>query len=102
MTIFPFFERLRRPKADAFPSPFILDEKSQRLRARVAWLLVFRRNKRRRPAQLQHNMWVTHLRSSVLSISITGGGKWVEVTNVPLPSWAWRIPTKSIPEAARR
>src|SRR5262245_8248683 len=30
-------------------------------------------------AQLQHNMWVTHLRSSVLSI-ITGGGKWVEVT----------------------
>jgi predicted phage-related endonuclease len=33
-------------------------------------------------AQLQHNMWVTHLRSSVLSI-ITGGGKWVEVT-VPM------------------
>ena len=30
-------------------------------------------------AQLQHNMWVTHLRSSVLSI-ITGGGKWVELT----------------------
>src|SRR5262249_44508144 len=30
-------------------------------------------------AQLQHNMWVTHLRSSVLSI-IMGGGKWVEVT----------------------
>jgi predicted phage-related endonuclease len=30
-------------------------------------------------AQLQHNMWVTHLRSAVLSI-ITGGGKWVEVT----------------------
>jgi len=29
-------------------------------------------------AQVQHNMWVTHLRSSVLSI-ITGGGKWVEV-----------------------
>jgi predicted phage-related endonuclease len=29
--------------------------------------------------QLQHNMWVTHLRSSVLSI-ITGGGKWVEIT----------------------
>jgi hypothetical protein len=25
--------------------------------------------------QLQHNMWVTHLRTSVLSI-ITGGGKW--------------------------
>src|SRR5712664_218226 len=33
-------------------------------------------------AQLQHNMWVTHLRSSVLSI-ITGGGKWVEIT-IPL------------------
>jgi predicted phage-related endonuclease len=29
-------------------------------------------------AQLQHNMWVTGLRSSVLSI-ITGGGKWVEL-----------------------
>src|SRR5262245_17332520 len=29
-------------------------------------------------AQLQHNMWVTRLRSSVLSI-ITGGGKWVEI-----------------------
>jgi hypothetical protein len=30
-------------------------------------------------AQLQHNMWVTHVRSAVLSI-ITGGGKWVEIT----------------------
>ena len=30
-------------------------------------------------AQVQHNMWVTYLRSSVLSI-ITGGGKWVEIT----------------------
>jgi predicted phage-related endonuclease len=30
-------------------------------------------------AQLQHNMWVTQARSSVLSI-ITGGGKWVEIT----------------------
>src|SRR6266481_9301682 len=29
-------------------------------------------------AQIQHNMWVTHLRTSVLSI-ITGGGKWVEI-----------------------
>ena len=29
-------------------------------------------------AQLQHNMWVTHLRTSVLSI-ITGGGKWIEI-----------------------
>jgi predicted phage-related endonuclease len=28
--------------------------------------------------QLQHNMWVTYLRTSVLSI-ITGGGKWVEI-----------------------
>src|SRR4051794_26173863 len=30
-------------------------------------------------AQLQHNMWVTQLKSAVLSI-ITGGGKWVEIT----------------------
>ena len=30
-------------------------------------------------AQLQHNMWVTNARSSILSI-ITGGGKWVEMT----------------------
>jgi len=30
-------------------------------------------------AQVQHNMWVTHLRSAVLSI-ITGGGKWVEIS----------------------
>jgi predicted phage-related endonuclease len=29
-------------------------------------------------AQLQHNMWVTNARDSVLSI-ITGGGKWVEI-----------------------
>ena len=29
-------------------------------------------------AQLQHNMWVTDYRHSVLSI-ITGGGKWVEI-----------------------
>jgi predicted phage-related endonuclease len=29
--------------------------------------------------QLQHNMWVTNAKSSVLSI-ITGGGKWVEIT----------------------
>jgi putative phage-type endonuclease len=29
-------------------------------------------------AQLQHYMWVTQLRTSVLSI-ITGGGKWVEI-----------------------
>src|SRR6266540_1718832 len=31
-------------------------------------------------AQVQHNMWVTHSREAVLSI-ITGGGKWVEITN---------------------
>ncbi len=30
-------------------------------------------------AQVQHNMWVTRLRSAVLSI-ITGGGKWVEIS----------------------
>jgi predicted phage-related endonuclease len=30
-------------------------------------------------AQVQHNMWVTHLRTAVLSI-ITGGGKWVEIS----------------------
>ena len=29
-------------------------------------------------AQLQHNMWVTHARTAVLSI-ITGGGKWIEI-----------------------
>ena len=33
-------------------------------------------------AQLQHNMCVPRLRTSVLSI-ITGGGKWVEIT-IPL------------------
>src|ERR1700730_3857904 len=33
-------------------------------------------------AQLQHSMWVTHLKTAVLSI-ITGGGKWVEIT-VPI------------------
>ena len=30
-------------------------------------------------AQVQHNMWVTHLRTAALSV-ITGGGKWVEIT----------------------
>src|SRR5262249_42058742 len=29
-------------------------------------------------AQLQHNMWVTNAKKSVLSV-ITGGGKWVEI-----------------------
>jgi putative phage-type endonuclease len=33
-------------------------------------------------AQVQHNMWVTHLKAAALSI-ITGGGKWVEIT-IPL------------------
>ena len=33
-------------------------------------------------AQVQHSMWVTHLRSAVLSV-ITGGGKWVEIV-VPM------------------
>ena len=33
-------------------------------------------------AQVQHNMWVTNLKSAALSI-ITGGGKWVEIT-VPI------------------
>src|SRR6266540_5082114 len=28
--------------------------------------------------QLQHNMWVTNVRSAVLSV-ITGGGKWIEI-----------------------
>ena len=44
-------------------------------------------------AQLQHNMWVTHLRTSVLLI-ITGGGKWVEITipmgSALLTSWCRR------------
>ena len=31
-------------------------------------------------AQLQHNMWVTNAGPAVLSI-ITGGGKWVEITD---------------------
>jgi len=30
-------------------------------------------------AQVQHNMWVTHLKCAVLSI-VTGGGKWAEIT----------------------
>ena len=30
--------------------------------------------------QLQHNMWVTNAKLSVLSI-ITGGGKWVEISD---------------------
>src|SRR6266581_9680325 len=30
-------------------------------------------------AQVQHNMWITHVKLAVLSV-ITGGGKWVEIT----------------------
>jgi len=37
-------------------------------------------------AQVQHNMWVTHLRTSVLSI-ITGGGKWVELVSAEKKFW---------------
>jgi len=40
-------------------------------------------------AQVQHNMWVTHLRGSVLSI-ITGGGKWVEIT-IPMDPLYLRV-----------
>src|SRR2546428_5114336 len=43
-------------------------------------------------AQVQHNMWVTHLRTSVLSI-ITGGGKWVEVA-IP-KAWGIRLAKRS-------
>ena len=45
-------------------------------------------------AQLQHNMWVANARSAVLSI-ITGGGKWVELTDPCRPA----VPT---PAAHRR
>jgi predicted phage-related endonuclease len=43
-------------------------------------------------AQLQHNMWVTASRSSVLSI-ITGGGKWVEMTIHADPLYQHLLPT---------
>ena len=35
--------------------------------------------------QLQHNMWVTNAKLSVLSI-ITGGGKWVEISDPGRPA----------------
>ena len=35
--------------------------------------------------QLQHNMWVTNAKLSVLSI-ITGGGKWVEISDLGRPA----------------
>ena len=40
--------------------------------------------------QLQHNMWVTNAKLSVLSI-ITGGGKWVEISipTDPSTSTSW-------------
>jgi len=41
--------------------------------------------------RVQHNMWVTHLRSAVLSI-ITGGGKWVEIT-IPHSAIPWMVAT---------
>jgi predicted phage-related endonuclease len=44
-------------------------------------------------AQLQHNMWVTHLRSSVLSI-ITGGGKWVEIA-IPMDPLYLSVPVQA-------
>src|SRR5213592_1604670 len=44
-------------------------------------------------AQVQHNMWVTHLRSSVLSI-ITGGGKWVEIT-IPMDPLYLSVPVSA-------
>ena len=40
-------------------------------------------------AQVQHNMWVTHARSAVLSI-ITGGGKWVEIAHPDGPALSER------------
>src|ERR1700756_203668 len=43
-------------------------------------------------AQVQHNMWVTHLRTSVLSV-ITGGGKWVEITTHADPLYQHLIVT---------
>ena len=44
-------------------------------------------------AQLQHNMWVTHLRTSVLSI-ITGGGKWVEIA-IPMDPLYLSVPVSA-------
>jgi len=43
--------------------------------------------------QLQHNMWVTNAKLSVLSI-ITGGGKWVEIS-IPAALCAWRSMRRS-------
>src|SRR5271157_4414336 len=42
--------------------------------------------------QLQHNMWVVHARSAVLSV-ITGGGKWVEITTHADPLYQHLIVT---------
>ena len=42
--------------------------------------------------QLQHNMWVVHARSAVLSV-ITGGGKWVEITTQADPLYQHLIVT---------
>jgi predicted phage-related endonuclease len=55
-------------------------------------------------AQLQHNMWVTNARSAALSI-ITGGGKWIEMTNTrrrALPTFSYyrRALCSNRPDAA--
>src|SRR5271157_3711875 len=42
--------------------------------------------------QLQHNMWVVHSKSAVLSV-ITGGGKWVEITTHADPLYQHLIVT---------
>jgi predicted phage-related endonuclease len=57
----------REPKPYSKPNSCSPGHSPKRQRLKSTW------------PQLQHNMWVTHLRTSVLSI-ITGGGKWVEVT----------------------
>ncbi len=49
--------------------------------------------------QLQHNMWVTHLRTSVLSI-ITGGGKWVEIA-IPMDPLYLEVPHLVVAEPPR-
>ena len=51
-----------------------------RLRSQVhaAWSFSEEGAVEKHMAQLQHNMWVTNAKMSVLSI-ITGGGKWVEI-----------------------
>jgi predicted phage-related endonuclease len=45
----------------------------------LPWFLTEEGAAEKHMAQLQHNMWVTNAKLSVLSI-ITGGGKWVDLT----------------------